>query len=930
MDALRQRLQVAEAHAQALEQQLAACTSLQPPSDTQDLFETVFAVTPVVMAVVDAQTLRYLAVNPSFESTFGVRNAEARGKTPLELGLVSREQWHALPGLLGESRRVQDEEITVADKYGRTREMLLYCEPVQWRGVQSLLLMGMETTIRNQALKQLEITRYALDHTQDAAFWIDPHTGRFLDVNAAAAARLGYSREELLTLGVPDIDPDYPDEVITRFWDNQPGTLARQFETRHVRKDGSSFPVEITAMYAREHSPPFCFALCRDITERLEAQRSLQESEARYQGIVAHMHAGVAVCEPADAECRDFVFKEVNHAGLQFLELPRERVVGHRMTRVAPHLKPAGVLDRLREVALTGVAQQGTPCFRMPDGRIRWTSDSLYRLPSGEVVAIFKEVTEEMENLRKLEHSETRYRELVSRMTAGVVVCQAMQDGEDFVCTGWNPAAERLTGLWAQAVLGRRLTDLLPGLRGSPLLELLRTAHCRGQAQNIPDSLYKDQRLNLWISGSAYPLPSGELVIVLEDVTERRQAAEALRQGKELAEAANRAKSEFLANMSHEIRTPLNGILGMLQVLQLSDLPSDLHQLASVASDSGVRLLQILNDLLDLSCIEAGRMECQQEPFPPRVMLNSLMEMFSHEARAKGLLLQYVISPRLPDVCIGDEMRIRQILFNVLGNAIKFTQRGLIHLTAEVVGMAAPGRTLGLLITVEDSGPGIPTGMLDAIFAPFTQGDGSLRRRFGGAGLGLAIVKRIVTMLGGSLCIESEEGRGTFVYCCIPLQCSADVATLPQHCGQSCMPRARHVLLVEDDAINRLTISRLVEALGHTVQAVASGEAALEAFAALAARLQQSGEDHRHLQDRPSAVPFDAILMDIQMPGLDGVETMHRIRELHPDAAARTTFIALTAHAMAGDRERFLNSGFSHYLPKPVQVEELVVALNCA
>ncbi|WP_051286527.1 PAS domain-containing hybrid sensor histidine kinase/response regulator [Megalodesulfovibrio gigas] len=910
VEQLRLQLQAAQARIDELKHHGATC-----------LFDTVFANAPVVMAVMAPGTLRYLTVNTAFETTFGLDAAQVVGKTPLELGLVPPAQWELLLGLFGESGRVQDEEITVTDKYGRTREMLLYCEPVRWNNAPALFLMGMETTIRNQALKQLEATRYAIDHTQDAAFWLDPNNGNFLDVNAAAATSLGYTREELLTLRVEDIDPEFPPEIVSHFWDDPSNPLVRKFETRHLRKDGSSFPVEITSLYAREHSPPFCFALCRDISERLEAQRSLQASEARYQAIVEHMHAGVAACVPTDAQCSDFLVTEINSAALGFTRQSRDQVVGRRLSEAAPYLKPAGVFDRLREVARTGTLRQDTVCLHMPDGQARWTSDSIYRLPNMEVVSIFADVTEEIENLRKLEISETRYRELVGRMTASVVVCQAMEDGQDFLCTGWNPAAERLTGFSDQMTLGRRLTDLFPALKSSPLLEAFRTAHRTGQAQSVPDSPYNDARLAVWISGSVYPLPSGELVGVFEDVTERRQAAQTLRQGKELAEAANRAKSEFLANMSHEIRTPLNGILGMLQVLQLSDLPSDLHQLASVASDSGVRLLQILNDLLDLSRIEAGRLEFRQEPFSPRIMFNSLVEIFSHEARAKGLLLQYAISPRLPDVCVGDEMRIRQILFNVLGNAVKFSQRGLIHLSAEVVGRVAPGETVGLLLTVEDTGPGIAPEMLDAIFAPFTQGDGSLRRRFGGAGLGLAIVKRIVQLLHGHLCIESEVDRGTFVYCIIPLQCSEDVAIMDdQTCG-SIGAQSKRVLLVEDDAINRLTISRLVEALGHTVQAVASGEAALDALRGLNGRMA-SGDSSGH------EVPFQAILMDIQMPGLDGVETMERIRELYPAFAERTTFIALTAYAMAGDRERFLNSGFAHYLPKPVQVEDLVAILN--
>ncbi|WP_460032442.1 PAS domain S-box protein [Megalodesulfovibrio paquesii] len=874
---------------------------------------------PSVMAVLSAQSLQFLRVNHTFETTFGLSAAQAVGNSPVALGLVNSTQWQALRKAYGTPRQVRDLDIVVKDLYGRDRDMVVSCEPVDWHGEPALLVSGMETTIRNQAVKQLEIARYALDHSTDAAFWIDPLTARFMDVNAAAVASLGYSREELLTMRVPDIDPDYPLDLLLRFWRNRIEGDTMRFETWHHRKDGSRFPVEIITQYAQSYDPPFVFALVRDISERQEARRVLEESEARYQAVVQHMQTGILVCEPVGPDASDFRIKEMNAAGLALLDKTREEITGQPILDVLPYLRAGGVFDRLRDVALTGAPQRKILCMAMPGHSARWFSDSIYRLPNGEVVSIFTDITQEMESRRRLESSETRYRELVGRMNAVVAVCQPVEGGQDFVCTGWNPGAEAFTGIAAERALGQRVTQLFPSIRESNLMKTMQAVHASGVEKQLPEFRPRSLGQGRWFAGSVFPLPSGEVVCMLEDVTERRNAAEALLRAKELAEEASRAKSEFLANMSHEIRTPLNGILGMLQVLQLSDLPSDLHQLTSVAADSGLRLLQILNDLLDLSRMEAGCMERRQEPFSPRVLLNSLVEIFSHEARAKGLLLQYAISPHIPDVCIGDEARIRQVLFNVLGNALKFSENGIVTLTAELVGQVAPGSSIALLLTVEDAGPGVPLNMLDSIFAPFTQGDGSLHRKHGGVGLGLAIVKRIVTMLQGQLCLESMPGEGTFVHCLLPLQCTEDISVLGGGLCSGHSTMGKRVLLVEDDAINRLTISRLVEALGHRVHAVASGEAALEVIQAIGEE-EQHGTPH---SGHAAEAMYQVILMDIQMPGLDGVETMLRMRQQHPELAAGTTFVALTAHAMSGDRERFLNSGFTYYLPKPVQLEEL-------
>jgi signal transduction histidine kinase/ActR/RegA family two-component response regulator len=381
-------------------------------------------------------------------------------------------------------------------------------------------------------------------------------------------------------------------------------------------------------------------------------------------------------------------------------------------------------------------------------------------------------------------------------------------------------------------------------------------------------------------------------ISVLTDVSELTRA-------RSEAEASNRAKSEFLANMSHEIRTPLNGILGMLQLLTRSHLDEDQKDCVFTAIRSSRRLTQLLNDILDLSRIEAGKFRLEPAVFRFSDLRDSVRDLFAIPARAKGLDLSFDIDDAIPEHVIGDEGRLRQILFNLTGNAVKFTARGSVRIQAR-----RSDREDGLTVvfSIADTGVGIPRERLDDIFQPFTQVDGSSIRSHGGVGLGLAIVRRLTDLLGGEISVESEPGEGTTIEVTIPLKpgrdhgSAADEASLPE-------VRDRRILIVEDDSVNQLALTRMLRKLGHVPVVADNGEVALD------------------ILQRDS---FDCVLMDIQMPVMDGLEATRRIRSRHyPDIPADLPVIALTGHAMAGDRERFLAEGMTAYLSKPVDMNAL-------
>jgi len=392
------------------------------------------------------------------------------------------------------------------------------------------------------------------------------------------------------------------------------------------------------------------------------------------------------------------------------------------------------------------------------------------------------------------------------------------------------------------------------------------------------------------------------------DIAERERTEAELRVAKRQAETANKAKSEFLANMSHEIRTPLNGVLGMLQLIRTSPVSAEVEQFSELAIRAGQRLTSLLGDILDLSRIEAGRMPISHQPFALADIMSALAETFSPMHFSRRLSFSVSMAADVPLFLVGDELRIRQILFNLIGNAVKFTEQGEVTLEVSTL-LPRPDGKVRLLFVVSDTGVGIPDEQVGQICAAFTQVAGNYTRSQQGAGLGLAIVQHLVAAMEGTLTFESEAQQGTRVYLTLPLA----LAEAPSTAGGAQAklleeaPAPLRLLLVEDEEINRMSARLTLERMGHQVSTANNGAQALEL-------LKHGG--------------YDCVLMDVQMDVMDGVEATRRIRSGEAGAVnLRVPVIAMTAYAMQGDREKFLGIGMDDYLAKPVKVAELKQAL---
>ncbi|MGC4071931.1 MAG: two-component regulator propeller domain-containing protein [Nibricoccus sp.] len=372
---------------------------------------------------------------------------------------------------------------------------------------------------------------------------------------------------------------------------------------------------------------------------------------------------------------------------------------------------------------------------------------------------------------------------------------------------------------------------------------------------------------------------------------------------KEAAEAASRAKSEFLANMSHEVRTPMNGVLGMTELaLAHSANPEQRGYLEAVQS-SGEALLGVINDILDFSKIESGRLTLDPIDFSLSNCLKKSLETLAARAREKHIPLRLDVAPGTPDLLVGDAGRLRQVLLNLIGNALKFTESG------EVVVSVAPGpaSSPGLLLhfCVTDTGIGIPADKIGPIFESFVQADSSTSRRYGGTGLGLTISRMLVTLMGGRIWVESEPGKGSRFHFTARFEPATPSAVQIEKTFAQLSPsstRQLRVLLAEDNPVNQKISRTMLEKAGHTVVSAFNGVEALTKY---------------------QSEPFDLILMDVQMPDMDGLEATRRIRQLEKTGRQRTTIIALTAHAMKGDQERFLETGMDAYIGKPVRSPDL-------
>ncbi|HYE83502.1 MAG TPA: PAS domain S-box protein [Clostridia bacterium] len=858
---------------------------------------------------------RILYMNPVAEDITGFGSGDVQGKelsavftlSYAETGVTVEDFVAKAICTVAPVRLTQN--TVFSTKAGEKKYISIICSPVRAfdGGITGTVMAFRDITDSKITEEGLRRYRILSENARDIIFFVEMD-GRIIEVNKAAVNEYGYTYEELCSMNIREIRRNWN---ITKEQMEQVNIQGVTFEAFHYRKDGSSFPVEVSSQGTVIGSRPVLLSIVRNITDRRLVEKVLYESEKKYRTLFNTASDAIYLYEIIEDSEKLGKIIEVNDITCWRLGYSRDEMMGlHVMdfNRNGSNKQVASIINM--------IIKKGNYTYEnihvTKDGReIPIEVNAHYIEMNGKkyIYSLARDITERKKAESLIRKSQAKYYSLFMNLMDAFAYCSIMydEDGkpEDFVITEINNAFEKMFNKKLEEVVGKTCTEMFPVFCSCLLRRLKESQKENGRIDNVRINDYYLEELKQWCSFLIFEPDKGFLAITIVQITEKKLAEVELKKAKEEAEAANKAKSEFLANMSHEIRTPINGMVGMIDLTLLTQLDNEQRDnlyLAKICADS---LLRIINDILDFSKMEAGKLVIEKVNFDVKELVTDLVKVHSVSASQKGIELSYELPSDIPRYLKGDPVRLRQVFNNLINNAIKFTEEGEVCVC--IKNSSENHGSIELLFSVSDTGIGISEEDIRRLFKTFSQLDGSFTKKHSGTGLGLVISKQLTEMMGGKLWVESKVGKGSTFFFKLSFTVGRE-----RNEGYQYMPNlyktlnALNILVVEDDTISRKVIEKMLAEKGHHVDIAQNGLEALE---------------------RTRDKVYDVILMDIQMPEMNGLEATRIIREME-GTERHTPIIALTAYALQGDREKFLALGIDEYIPKPVHMDELSYTLE--